>query len=404
MPSPTNTTLQESNAALHEFGVEPDEPVEASNATFADLRARCPVAHTTALGGFWAVAKYADVVKVAADPQRFTTTEQNVIPKIAFTGRRPPLHLDPPEHTIYRSAINPLLSPGKVAALAPEVRRIVLDCLVPLLERGEADISLDFGSVFPVRVFAAWMQLPADLQARLMEAGPAFVRAVEAADNEAMRDSSLVLYEMARDLIALRKAQRLDALEDPVSALLAVRKNGEALPDEMIVGAVRQILVVGIVAPMVMTGAIALHLAAHPDLHQKLRNDTTLVPAATEEFLRLLSPYRGFARTAREDVQIGGRCIAAGEPIAVLYTSANRDADVFECPEEFRLDRPNINDHLAFGKGPHFCAGASLGRLEMQMVVEHLVTQTTRIEIIGPVLSSPFPEIGPRSVPVRFHR
>lgn len=399
-----STTCPYSNVSPHEFDVHPNEPVEVSNATYANLRQQCPVAHTNALGGFWALAKYSDVAEVAGDHLRFTTTVQNVVPKVAFTGRRPPLHLDPPEHTVYRAAISPLLAPARVVALEPDIRRIVRELLQPLVHRGEADLSLEFGSVFPVRVFAVWMKLPPDLEAQLKQAGPAFVRAVEAADNEAMRDSSLVLYDMARTLIARRKATPLDPAHDPVSALLAVRDNGQPLPDDMIVGAVRQILVVGIVAPMVMTGAIATHLAAHPELHARLRAEPGLVPAAVEEFLRLYTPYRGFARTPRQDVTIGGRTIRAGEPVALLYTSANRDEEVFENAEEFRLDRPNIGEHLAFGRGAHYCAGASLGRLEMQVVLEELVRLTTRLELIGPVRSSPFPEIGPRSVPLRFYQ
>lgn len=394
-----------SPSSLHEFDVQPDEPVETSDTLYAELRQRCPVAHTTALGGFWALTKYRDVAEAAADHARFTTTVQNVVPKVAFTGRRPPLHLDPPEHTAYRAAINPLLSASRVATLRPAVQRIVRELLQALLlQRREVDISLDFGSVFPVRVFSVWMNLPADLEAQLMEAGPAFVRAVESADNAAMRDSSLVLYEMARALIVRRQAQPLDVESDFVSALLAAREDGQPLPADMVIGTVRQVLVVGIVAPMVMTGAIALHLARHPELHAQLHAQPELVPAAVEEFLRLYTPYRGFARTAREDVTIGGRDIRAGEAIALLYTSANRDEEVFDSPEEFRLHRPNIGDHIAFGRGAHYCAGSHLGRLEMQVMLEELVHATSRIEVTGPVRSSPFPEIGPSSVPVRLHR
>ena len=392
------------SAAPVDFRVQPGESSEQSHATYSELRGRCPVAHSDSLGGFWALTRYDDVARAAADYALFTTTVQNVVPKVAFTGRRPPLHLDPPEQTLYRAALNPLLTTAKLALLKPRIREIVRGTLEPLIERGEGDICEAFSSRFPVQVFAHWMNLPPGLEAQLMEAGPAFIGAVQAADEPAMRDSSLVLYDMARALIALRQAEPLPAESDPVSALLAVRQDGHCLPEDMVVGAVRQVLVVGIVAPMIMVGNMAVHLARDAALHRQLKDDPSLVPAAVEEFLRLYTPYRGFARTPTREVTLGGRSIRTDEPVALIYASANRDEEVFEDPETFRLDRPNIGDHLAFGRGPHYCAGASLARIELAIALEELVSSTTRIEIAGPVRSAPFPEIGPWSVPVRLHR
>jgi cytochrome P450 len=389
-----------------DFDVVPGESLDAAQATYAALRSRCPVAHTEALGGFWALTRHADVARAAADHTLFTTTVQNVVPKVASTGRRPPLHLDPPEQTPYRAALNRLLTAERVAVLEPMIREIVRQDLRPLIERGTGDICGEFGSRFPVRVFGRWMNLSDDLQARLMDAGPAFIRAVQAFDNSAMKDTSYVLYDMARELIAQRKLNPLAEDSDPVSALLAVRitRDGvsEPLPDEMIVGTVRQVLVVGIVAPMVMVGSMALHLARDRDLHTRLRESPALVPAAVEEFLRLYTPYRGFARTPRQDVQIGGRLIPAGEPVALTYASANRDESVFPDPDVFQLDRPNIAEHLAFGRGPHFCAGAHLARLELRVALEELLAATTAIDVAGEVLNCPYPEIGPYQAPLRF--
>jgi len=390
----------------NDFDVLPGETLEQSQATYADLRRRCPVAHTDSLGGFWALTRHADVARVAADYSTFTTTVQNVVPKVAFTGRRPPLHLDPPDQTPYRAALNPLLSAERVALLEPVIRAIVREELHPLVARGTGDICGEFSGRFPVRVFGRWMNLDNALQAQLMDAGPAFIRAVQAFDNAAMKDTSVVLYDMAREVIAQRKAHPLSAEADPVSALLAVRieRNGQQvpLPDDMIIGTVRQVLVVGIVAPMVMVGSMALHLSRDPALHRQLKQNPALVPAAVEEFLRLYTPYRGFARTPVKDVEVSGCPIRAGEPVALTYASANRDEDVFPEPDVFKLDRPNINDHLAFGKGPHYCAGAHLGRLESRVALEELLASTRALEVCGEVLYCPYPEIGPYQVPLRF--
>ena len=235
--------------------IEAEDDFEIPHRQFAELRGKCPVAHSDAYNGFWLLTKHADVAKVAADYTTYTTTVQNVVPRVAFTGRRAPLHLDPPEQTPYRAAINPLLTADKVARLEPAIRRHIRAVLLPLLLKGQADICIDFSSIFPVKVFAEWMGIQGRLEEQLMSAGPAFIKAVQAFDSDAMKTTSLVLYDMARDLIALRREQPLPVDVDPTSALLAARdNNGEPLDPEMIIGSVRQILVVGIVSPMIMVG------------------------------------------------------------------------------------------------------------------------------------------------------
>lgn len=367
-----------------------------------ELRRGCPVAWSEAYGGFWALTRYADVVRALGDPQTFITSVQNVVPRVAFTGRRPPLHLDPPEHTPYRAILNPLLAPERVARLEPAVRRIVRHFLAPLVRAGEGDLCEAFAAQVPVRVFGHWMRLPADLEAALGSAAPAFVRAVQSADTEVMKSTSFVLYDMARALIALRHGEPQDPADDPTSAILAARIDGQPIPDAMAVGMVRQVLVVGIVAPMVMTGSIAVHLSRDTALQDQLRRDPARCAAAVEEFLRLYTPYRGFARTARCPVRFGARDIAPGEPIALLYASANRDDSVFPQGERFVADRPNIRDHLAFGRGAHYCAGAALARLELRVMLEELLAATRGWTLLGEPVMTPFPEIGPWRVRVRL--
>src|SRR5688572_10373336 len=138
---------------------DPPEPetFDSAHAQYAGLRQRCPVAHADAWGGFWALFGYEDVRRAASDSRTFITSRQNVVPKVAFTGRRPPLHFDPPEHTPYRRALNPLLSDERVASLEPITRRYVQELLAPLLERGHGDICSEFSSLLPVQVFGVWM-------------------------------------------------------------------------------------------------------------------------------------------------------------------------------------------------------------------------------------------------------
>ena len=378
------------------------ETFDSAYVVYATLRKQCPVAHSNAWDGFWALTRYDDVRNAASDYRTYTTTVQNVIPKVAFTGRRPPLHLDPPEHTVYRKALNPLLFAENVERLEPSIRAIAQEILGPLVRRGAGDICKDYSSALTIRVFAAWMNLDGPDASALSEIGRAYNIAVQSAQDAIVRDSSLELYRMARDLIQHRRAAPRDPDVDPISALLAARDHGQPLNEELLIGTVRQVLVVGIIAPTIVIGSIAVHLARDPALQNTLREQPERWPAALEEFLRLYTPYRGFARTPTKDVDVGGRRIGVGEPVALMYASANRDESIFPDPDRFIWDRPNISEHLAFGRGPHNCVGAALARLELRVALEELLDQTKSIELDGDVVPTRMPEIGALRVPVRL--
>lgn len=379
------------------------EDFDSPHADYSRLRRECPVAHSDAWGGFWALMKHADVIRAASDSDTYITSKQNVVPKVAFTGRRPPLHLDPPEHTPYRRAISPLLAPQRVARFETEIRSISRELLGRMVAQGGGDICEEFSSRMPIRVFNAWMNLKPEQSASLAEVGRRYNVAVQSNDEVATKETSLKLYEMARAVVADRKANPLPVDQDATSSLLAARVDGQPLPEEMIVGTIRQVLVVGIIAPTVMIGSIAVHLSRDPALQQHLREHPELSEAATEEFLRLYTPYRGFARTARTAVTLNGRTIPAGEPIALVYASANRDDDVFEDASSFRLDRPNMKESVAFGRGPHMCPGAPLARLEMRVALEELLAHTPRgFSLAGKIIPTRFPEYGALRVPLKF--
>ncbi|NKJ01775.1 cytochrome P450 [Novosphingobium sp. SG707] len=386
-----------------DFDPAAPEDFDSAHAEYARLRAQCPVAHATELGGFWALTKYEDVKRAASDYAAFTTTVQNVVPKVAFTGRRPPLHLDPPEHTPYRKALNPLLSRERSDALEPRARELTRAALAPLVARGGGDICIEFSSHLPVQIFGEWMRMPGEWLETLHRQGREFVLAVHLNDPDKMKETSLRLYDMARALIAIRREHPEDPALDPTTALLEARHEGQGLPDELIVGSVRQILLVGIVAPLVMVGNMAVHLCRDRALQDQLRANPDQIPAAVEEFLRLYTPYRGFARTAVQDIEIRGEKICAGEAVALLYGSANRDEEVFPDGDRFILNRPNIAEHLAFGRGPHNCPGLHLGRMELKVALEEILAATPNgFELAGEIAMSRWPEIGALSVPLRF--
>jgi cytochrome P450 len=208
---------------------------------------------------------------------------------------------------------------------------------------------------------------------------------------------------MAREVLEERRREPRDPLADPTSSLLEARDaNGEPFPEALLAGCLRQVLVVGLVAPPILLGSIAVHLSRDRELQQHLRSQPQLIPDAIEEFLRLYTPYRGFARSSKTPVELHGRRIEPGEAIALVYASANRDERVFDSPHEFRLGRENIKQHLAFGRGPHVCAGIPLARQQLTIALDELLKQTRDFEVCGDIKMSGMPELGPICVPLRL--
>ncbi|WP_324278086.1 cytochrome P450 [Blastococcus brunescens] len=398
-------TADDTRRAAHDFDpVRPDETFTSAHEEFRDLRAQCPIARSQEYGGFWAALGYDEVLRVITDIENFTTSKQNAIPKFAFTGVRPPLHLDPPDHMAYRRVINAFFTPPKMRALEPKVRAASIELLDPLIDRGWADVCKEYAHKFPAHVFARFFNLSVDTAEEIKKVSGTYVDAIQVLDHEVVKKLSRRLYEIAGSIIEDRRTNAYDPDEDLTAALLAAEYQGGPLPADMVLGCVRQLIVTGMVAPSVFTGNMFVHLSRDADLQQRLRAEPTLVPAAVEEFLRLYSPYRGMARTAREDVVVSGQLIRKDDPIALVYTSANRDERVFPQGDEFVLDRPNIAQHISFGRGTHSCPGAPLARMMMTITLEEALARSASFTLAGSPEMAMWAEWGTRSVPLDFVR
>ena len=397
------STLPPDPSSLNEYDPTLPETFDSAHGVFFDLRAHCPVAHSTAFDGFWAVTRYEDVYDILMQPELYITSVRNVVPGSSTTGRRPPLHLDPPDHTPYRRAIDRALGTARVASIENVTRGIASKLMQSLVRMREADFVEHFSSPLPAEVFGEWLGLTDSQTQVLWRTAQAYVKAWESFDKSSVAIAAAQLAEMAAEVIAERRREPRDPNVDPTSSLIAARDaDGNPFPEALLAGCVRQVLVVGLVAPPILLGSIAVHLARDVQLQQQLRQDLSLVPDSVEEFLRLYTPYRGFARSARHEVELHGRRIRPGEAIALVYASANRDERVFPDPHTFQLRRPNIRQHLAFGRGPHMCAGVALARAELRIALEELLKQTQHFELCGELKMSSMPELGPVSVPLRL--
>jgi cytochrome P450 len=293
--------MPDTPATSHDdFDATAPESFESAHAVFADLRARCPVAHSSAFDGFWAVTRYQDIYDILMQPDVYITSVRNVVPGSSTTGRRPPLHLDPPDHTPYRKAIDRALGAARVAAIEPTTRRISRQLMSKLVALGEADFIGHFSSPLPAVVFGEWLGLTDAQTDVLWRTARAYVKAWESFDKSSVAVAAAQLADMAAEVIAERRREPRDPEIDPTSSLLAARDNdGNPFPENLLAGCVRQVLVVGLVAPPILLGSIAVHLSKDRDLQARLRADPALIPDAIEEFLRLYTPYRGYPRSAR---------------------------------------------------------------------------------------------------------
>jgi cytochrome P450 len=356
------------------------------HAVLTVLREEAPVAWNST-AGFWAVSRHADVVAVSTDPARFCSSRGILVEEIGRTYDSPPtmMHTDPPEHTRYRSLVRPGFTPSVTRGLEPLVReraRALLDALVDHAHQGPVDVVAGLAVPFPIQVIATLLGLPEGEEDRLFAWSEAAVPgASELDDDERMG----LLGEMTVELLALAADRRTEPRDDVTSMLAAVHDDGDALSDDELGMFLIQLLVAGNETTRNALSGGLVALAEHPEQWDRLRADRSLVAGAVEEILRWTTPVTSFLRTATVDTELSGTAITAGDPVLLLYASANRDPRELG-PDADRFDiARSPNHHLAFGFGTHFCLGAALARLELAVVLEELLDRVAALAPAGEV-------------------
>jgi cytochrome P450 len=341
--------------------------------------------------GFWAVTRHAEVSEVSADPARFCSKQGILVDEIGVTYDNPPtmMHADPPEHTRYRKLVRPGFTNAVVRSLEPLVRERtakLLDALVAEAAGGAVvDVTALLAVPLPIQLIATLVGLPeADERRLFLWSEAAIPGAVDLTPEE--RDG--LLGEMAVELLGLAAARRSDPRDDVVSMLAAYEEDGETLTDDELGMFLIQLLVAGNETTRNAISGALVALADHPDQLERLAADPVLLPSAVEEVLRWTTPVTSFLRTAVDDTELDGVPVAAGDPLLLLYASANRDeAEFGPTAGTFDVGRAP-NHHVALGHGPHFCLGAALARLELSVVLEGVADRWSRLQVAGPVVRS----------------
>jgi cytochrome P450 len=371
--------------------------VRDPHAVYAELRLTCPVARGGRWGGFWALLRYADVVTASAAPTTFSSAEGIVIPRNPVSGRRAPMHYDPPEHTAHRRPLNPPFRDEQIGELEPDIRGLARRYVGAFVAAGGGDFVGEVASPYATAVLTRFLNLDEAEATGIQQLSERFEHAQKAEDTAMAESVSQELYGLARSAVAARRAQALPARDDVISALLA-----DGRSEESVTGTVRQLLIAGHVPVVLALGSAVRHLAADEDLQSRLRAQPESIVDALEELLRLYTPNEGFARTAVRDIELAGRTVRAGDRVALVYTAANRDPAAFTDPDRLILGR-SPNRHLAFGHGAHKCVGATLARTEMRILLDELLV-AGRFTLAGEPTWSHWPEYGPARLPVAIRR
>jgi cytochrome P450 len=381
--------------------VDPELYTTDPHVLYRRLRSEAPLAWNEEKG-FWAVSRHAEVLAAESDPTRFCARRGILVDEIGVDYLNPPtiLHTDPPAHTRYRRLVQPGFRPSVVRSLEPVVR-VRASRLVDQIRPGEPfDVASGLAVPFPLLVISEILGVPESDWRRCYEWSEAVVPG--ATDWPKDRRDAL-LGEMIAYLLAATKQRRADPRSDFLSELASAHLDGDYLSDDELSMFLVQLLVAGNETTRNLISAGLVALANAPEQWHRLRQEPALVGPATEELLRHTSPVISFMRTATCDTELAGTRIEEGEPLLLLFASANRDEAVFgPRPDELDVAR-DPNPHLAFGFGNHFCLGASLARLEGRVVLEELLSRFSTVESAGQVeRSSSSVVAGVRSAPLIF--
>jgi len=344
--------------------------------TYAMMRRQCPVVWSENWGGFWVATGHPEVARAGRDTTLHSgyeladgTVQGISIPSLGQTDRLIPLELNAPQAQKYRKLISSFYSPKQVQARRAEILELTTESIDEIIENGSGDIvdavTERVSSILAMRDIGIaehrWREMDAEVQKALVNQTHDLAAAQQA--------SQLICLHLLEEIEARRDGQQGGLVGDLIHATI----DGQPLSDEDIT-AMMYLLLLGIHPTSTLLSTSLWYLARHPRLKATLVADKTLIPQATEEFLRWVSPVQATSRTATTDTTIAGHHIRAGERVLLSWAGANRDERLYSDADHIDLSR-DTGAHLAFGSGMHYCTGASIVRAIFAVVLEQVLTR-----------------------------
>ncbi|SEQ74122.1 hypothetical protein SAMN04488583_3388 [Mycobacterium sp. 88mf] len=296
-----------------------------------------------------------------------------------------PIHVlataDDPAHAAHRKMVLPRMAAKRIAELEPFIADLTAELLAGA--SGKLEWMSALADRLPMLVVAQLLGLPAADVDRLVAWAYASTQLLDGlVDSEQLTASGIAAVELGGYLteqFGAASANPRDNLLGDLAAYCAA----ERVSPEVAVMMLIQLVGAGAESTASLIGSAVLILSRRPEIAERLRHNPAETTPFLEEVLRFESPFRGHYRHVLADAELAGVALPADSHLLLLWGAANRDETVFDAPNEFRLERPNIKSHVAFGKGGHFCLGAALARLEARIVISALLSATSTIRPAG---------------------
>jgi len=296
------------------------------------------------------------------------------------------LHSDPPDHTRLRKLVLKVFSPRAIEAMRPRIQEIVDDLLDRVEPAGTMEVIEDLAFALPVTVLAGLLGVPTSdgLLFRTWANHLLAFQGVNKPSEPTLLAAQQALGEARAYLAALVEQRRRDPGDDLISLMVTQGVDGDTLSDAEIINTGITLLTAGHETTTSLIGNGLVTLLNHPDQWRQLQEDRSLVTSAIEEVLRFESPVARQPRLMKQDTELDGRTLRAGQMVFQMLNAANRDPAQFPNPARFDIHR-TPNRHIAFGRGIHFCIGAPLARTEGFIVFQTILDRLPGIRLLDPL-------------------
>jgi len=351
------------------------------------LRAEHPPApvHFDVDAGIWHVYGYREAQCILADPCTFSSHTGRLVPEAEEFSEGSLTQLDPTRHTKLRKLVNQAFTPRVVAGLEPRIRTIATE-LIDAADTERIDLVADFAYPLPVTVIAELLGVPSSdrelfhrwVDNMFLRSNDFSLRDRTEGQERDFEESLRQVREMSAYVAEHAARRRREPRDDLLTRLVEAEVDGIRLTDREVVNFANLLLIAGHITTTMLVGNTVMCLDAHPQARARVDADRSLVPAAIEESLRLLTPFPVLGRVTNTETELAGQSIGTDELLMVWVAAANRDPAQFAQPQEFDIAR-DPNPHLAFGRGIHFCVGAPLARLEGRVATNLLLDRYPRL-------------------------
>ena len=325
--------------------------------------------------------RHADVMAAAKDWETFSSDAPFRVPipseESVRKVRQLPIETDPPDHTDYRAIVEPFFKKPTKPEFVAEISSLVENLFDECLSGDVFEVVSGFAVPLQSRALAHLLGLPQSEAEEWIGWGTHVFRDVLAGESDGTAVDAYIARRL--DLAALDSSG-----DDFFSALTRAEFRGRKLTREEMAGFGNLTFAGGRDTVIHSITSVIAYMAHHPEALDHLRADPKRLALAGEEFFRTISPLTHIGRVCPVDTDVHGMRVPAGGRVSLSWASANRDVDIFEAPEEVRLDR-RPNPHIAFGAGAHFCLGAAHARLIMRELLRHLSGSVENITITAAV-------------------